>query len=592
VIARALAGAAAVLVAAAAAATGLLTPVENASLDARYALRDTRPPSDVVVVGIDERSIAELGVWPFRRRLHARAVDRLHAAGVRTIVYDVQFTEPSEHPEDDLELYDAIGRAGGAILATGTSDAKGRTDVLGGDEALAAIGSRAAAANLPADRGGVVRRYPRRIGRLPSIAVSTAERVHGSAPPGDATVPIDFRGGPETFPTVAFADLLAGRVPARVLAGKVVVVGATAPTLQDRHAVATGEMSGAELQANAIWTALHGNPLRDAPRAWGLIAIVLLGVAVPLASLRLRLGRALVLAAGLALAAMIGAQVAFAQGIVIALTAPLLALALGTLGTLVAGYALEAGRRRRAALYAQALEQEVAARTRDLRDTQLELIQRLSAAAEHRDEETGVHLNRMSRLCGEIARAAGMNETEAAELEQASVLHDIGKIGIPDEILHKPGRLTPQEREVMQRHTEIGGDLLAGSSSALVRLAEAIARTHHERWDGSGYPAGLRGEEIPLAGRIAALCDVFDALVTERPYKPAWSLEAALDHIESERGGHFDPALTDTFLALLRGRRPGFEATLIAAPFTRPVLGSRIGGDGGPQPSAAGRRSP
>jgi len=178
------------------------------------------------------------------------------------------------------------------------------------------------------------------------------------------------------------------------------------------------------------------------------------------------------------------------------------------------------------------------------------VLQRLSAAAEHRDDETGAHLRRMSKLCGRLARAAGLDEESAEEIEQASLLHDVGKIGIPDDILHKPGRLTGDERAVMQTHTTIGAELLAGSSSPLLRTAEAIARTHHERWDGTGYPDGLIGEEIPLAGRIAAICDVFDALLTERPYKRAWSLEETLGYIDAERGRHFDPELAAIFLAI------------------------------------------
>ena len=120
-------------------------------------------------------------------------------------------------------------------------------------------------------------------------------------------------------------------------------------------------------------------------------------------------------------------------------------------------------------------------------------------------------------------------------------MHDVGKIAIPDDILRKPDPLTPEEREVMQRHTDVGGDLLAGSRSPVVRLGEVIARTHHEHWDGSGYPAGLVGDEIPLAGRITAICDVFDALVTARPYKPAWAVEDALDEIRALSGTQFDP---------------------------------------------------
>jgi CHASE2 domain-containing sensor protein len=560
---RLLVGLAAVLVAGTAWLAGALDTVEHASVDARFSLRGPQPAADVVVVGIDEASISELGVWPFRRSRHAQAVDRLRRAGARAIVYDVQFTEASPRPKDDLALYDAIGRAGGAILATGASDAQGHTDVLGGDALLAQIDSRAAAADFPTAWGGVIRRYPRRIGRLESLAVATAERVNGRPLPASAFAGggawIDFRGGPGTFTTFSFADLLAGRIPREALRGKVVVVGATAPTLQDRHATATGggdTMSGPEVQANAIWTAMHGNPLHDAPAWVVLAAIALLGLAIPALSLWLRPLLTLVAAAVLAVATAVAAQVAFGRGVVVAVAGPLLALGLGTAGAFVAGYLLEARRRRRAAAYGRLLEHEVAERTRDLRLTQLEVLQRLSQAAEHRDDETGAHLRRMSRLCGRLARAAGASDAHATEIEQASLLHDIGKIGLPDDILHKQGPLTFEERAVMQRHTTIGSQLLAGSASPLLQTAESIARTHHERWDGMGYPAGLSGDDIPFAGRVAAVCDVYDALLSERPYKAAWTREAALAHIRAERGRHFDPTLVDVFLEL-RGAQDG-----------------------------------
>jgi response regulator RpfG family c-di-GMP phosphodiesterase len=557
---RLLAGAAAGLVAAGASMSGVLAPLENASIDARFGMRHTAPVTDIVIVGIDEDSIREQRPrqWPFRRLRHAQAVDRLRQAGARAIVYDVQFTEASARPGDDLALYDAIGRAGGATLATSISLPDGRTNVLGGDELLAQIRSRAGAADLPNDRGAIVRRYPERAGQLPSIAVVAAARISGRPLPAsafeDGHARIDFRGGLNAFPTISFGDLLAGRVPRERLRGKIVLVGATAPALQDSHATATSgsaKMAGVEVQAHALWTALHGNPLRDAPPWLAFVSMALLGFAVPLASLRLRPHVTILLAGGLAAAATIAAQVAFSHGVVVTVVGPLLALGLSTLATFIAGYALEARRRRVAAAYGRELELEVAARTSELRTTQLEVLQRLSQAAEQRDNETGTHLRRMSLLCGRLARATGMPEPKAEEIQQASLLHDIGKIGIPDEILHKPGRLTADERAVMQRHTTIGAELLVGSSSQLLRTAESIARTHHERWDGSGYPAGMAGAEIPLAGRIAAICDVYDALMTERPYKAAWTIDAALAHIEAERGRHFDPGLADCFVALI-----------------------------------------
>ena len=169
------------------------------------------------------------------------------------------------------------------------------------------------------------------------------------------------------------------------------------------------------------------------------------------------------------------------------------------------------------------------------------------------------------RLAERLGRAVGMSETDAERLRYASALHDIGKIGIPDAVLTKPGRLSPQEQQVMRRHTTIGAEILSGSRSPIVALAEVVARTHHERWDGSGYPAGLRGEAIPLAGRITAVCDVFDALLSERRYKAAWSLDAALAELRRERGGHFDPQVLDAFLALV----PALDADLLAPAASR-----------------------
>jgi putative two-component system response regulator len=196
------------------------------------------------------------------------------------------------------------------------------------------------------------------------------------------------------------------------------------------------------------------------------------------------------------------------------------------------------------------LEEEIRARTSELRETELEVVQRLGQAVESRDEQTGDHIGRMSALCHRLALAAGMDPDEAELLRHASAMHDLGKIAIPDSILRKPGKLTADEWEIMKRHTTIGGDLLAGSRLPLVQMAEVIARTHHERWDGSGYPAGLVGEEIPLAGRICAVGDVFDALISDRPYKAAWSIEDTLAEIDRQRGRHFDPRLVDLLLAI------------------------------------------
>jgi putative two-component system response regulator len=201
--------------------------------------------------------------------------------------------------------------------------------------------------------------------------------------------------------------------------------------------------------------------------------------------------------------------------------------------------------------YNQKLELRVLERTRNLEETRLEVIQRLGRAAEYRDNETGQHVQRMSLFCARLGKEFGMTEKECQMLQLASPMHDIGKIGIPDGILLKPGPLTDGERKIMETHTTIGGEILGGGKSKLMKMAETIALTHQEKWDGTGYPKGLKKEEIPLVGRITAICDVFDALSSKRPYKVAYPIEEAMEYIISQSGKHFDPQLVKMFQQVL-----------------------------------------
>ena len=197
------------------------------------------------------------------------------------------------------------------------------------------------------------------------------------------------------------------------------------------------------------------------------------------------------------------------------------------------------------------LEQRVKQRTMELENAQLEILELLGRSSEYRDDVTGHHTRRVGALSGRLARELGMPESEAELIERAAPLHDIGKIGIPDHILLKPGRFTEDEFEHMKSHTDIGARILEGSLFPVLQVARVIALTHHERWDGAGYPSGLRGEQIPIAGRIVAIADFYDALTHARPYKEAWSKEAAVAEIRSRSATHFDPRVVDAFLNLL-----------------------------------------
>lgn len=187
----------------------------------------------------------------------------------------------------------------------------------------------------------------------------------------------------------------------------------------------------------------------------------------------------------------------------------------------------------------------------ELRRSRLELVQRLGRAAEYKDTETGYHVVRMSHYAAELGGALGKSEEWVDNLLAAAPMHDVGKIGIPDNILTKPGKLTEEEWSVMQNHPAIGAEIIGLHDDPMLKMAHSAALTHHEKWDGSGYPAGLSGEEIPLEGRLVAVADVFDALTSARPYKRPWTNEEAADFIKSEAGRHFDPEVVKAFLESL-----------------------------------------
>lgn len=550
----------AVAVTAIAALTGGLGTLEDHAVDLRFELRPDQPTQEVAVVAIDDVTFSDTGwQWPFDRREFAKVTDLLHEAGAREIVHDVQFTEESDDADADWAFFESLGNAGGGVLATSETDGKGGHLVLGGPDNLKEIGAVAGASNMPHEDAGVIRRVWREAGGLPSIATQVAKRlgkpVDRGAYTADGAAWIDFRGGPGTIPTYSFSDVVNRKIPAARFKGRVVVVGSSAATLQDLHPTSADRdtlMPGPEIQANAIWTALHGFPLRSAPAWLGLLAIGLLALAVPLAALKL--GPIATLLFGTAIGGAYAgvAYLAFTDGTMLAVAGPLVALVVSTVTTMVAGQILERALRRRVTRYNEELEAAVRERTAELDELQREILERLGQAVDSRDEETGEHINRITTLAHGLATAIGMDADRAEMVRRASAMHDVGKVAIPDSILQHSGPLSPEMRRVMETHTTTGARLLAGSRSPLVQMGEVIALTHHEKWNGKGYPHGLSGEDIPLEGRIVAVCDVYDALISRRPYKEPWTPEEALAEIERSSGTHFDPELAAAFVAMIR----------------------------------------
>jgi putative two-component system response regulator len=204
--------------------------------------------------------------------------------------------------------------------------------------------------------------------------------------------------------------------------------------------------------------------------------------------------------------------------------------------------------------YRKELESEVTARTEQLKKAleriktaSLDTIYRLSVASEYKDKDTGAHIKRMSRYSVAVARRMGLDENTIETILYSAPMHDLGKIGIPDQILMKPAILDPAEWKIMKMHTVIGAKILQGSDAEFIKSGESIALSHHEKWDGSGYPNGVKGQEIPIAGRIVAIADVFDALTSKRPYKEPFTIEKSLAIVKEGRGTHFDPDVVDAF---------------------------------------------
>jgi adenylate cyclase len=333
-------------------ATHLLRRSELQTIDARYSIRGTRkPPANIVFVQISPAAEQELEAHhlearsPLPRKYDAEVVDHIRRAGAKAIAMDMEFTQRTNEVEDD-ELIEAVGRARGkVVLATVNVTNSGETKIFGGEPTLREFGARPAEVRLTLDSDGTVRRFERQYNHLASFPVATAEVMIGRKIPRSTfehgSLPIDFAGPPETFKSISYAKVMRGEFPADLFQGKLAIVGASSPILQDLHATATTgnvQMSGPEIWANATATLLEGVPLRDVPGWLNILMIVVLGTVVPLGSMRLRQWRSLLDAIALAVVFTIAVQVAFNSGRIVTFVYPLLALALGTLGTLAVLY--------------------------------------------------------------------------------------------------------------------------------------------------------------------------------------------------------------------------------------------------------------
>lgn len=618
-------------------------PVERGGYDMLVRALPLRPPSDrIVIVDIDELSLASVGQWPWSRSTMGRLLDGLRQAGTTAIALDVMFAEPQRdaggHDRGDADLAETVA-AGGVVLgyafrfdphvgptapclmAPPPLTRHERGDVSGGG----LFEARATICNVPAiqaaarhggylnaapDSDGILRRVPVFVSyqgqAYPSLALAAVQQalavtsttlvtghpqaghVHlATANPATplAPIPLDgtgslllrYRGPKHTLRYLSAVDVLEGRVAPEALRGRIAFVGTTA--LGTREVVATPLdtlFTGVEVQATAADNLLQGDALRRREDAtmWELVACLGSSLAVvPW----FRRGRTLLGTAGGAAVLSVLWGGAFwllaAQGLVFS---PVYAT-VGLIVSAATAGALAAADARRGAQRANA----AAATSQEL------LVETLLSLTEIKDQHTGAHSRRIELytrlLARQLARdpALGPHLLPAfvERLARLSVLHDIGKVGVPRAILNKPGRLTPEEFEQVKQHPRYGYDVIARAERAVgvtgdatLELAKEIVYTHHERWDGDGYPQGLAGEAIPLPGRIIALVDVYDALVSDRPYRPGMPHDQVQALIVDGRGTHFDPRIVDAFVSVA----PAFAA-----------LATRSQGDAAGAPRAA-----
>lgn len=587
--------------------------LDNASYDILLRSAGTRPPGGrVVIVDVDERSLSSIGQWPWRRDLIGGLIARLRDMGAATIALDMVFAEPDRYG-DPLSTFDEAlattlrdGRvvlgyamrfdavtaersacvlhpAAPAILHAedDTVDATyfHATGVVCNLPMLAQAAGASGFMNAAPDADGILRRVPLLIeldGRVyPSLALAATMAATGSRDlalrianvntasliVGDHVVPVDgranallrYRGKKQTFPYVSAADVMSGRVAPGTLQDKIVLVGTTA--LGTREVVATPLDTlfvGVEVQATVADNLLQQDFISRSQFGTVIEGLVVIASGIAVTWLVASTGTLSgVLGSGISIAALwyLAGWVLSATGVFVSPLMPTIGVLAAIAVMTLVKFTVERGRADTAG--------------RDKTNAQSLMIQTLLSLTETRDAETGRHSRRTQAYVRLLAEQLSTDPDfqhyltpERIDLVSSlAPLHDIGKVGVPDHILNKPGALTPDELVEMQKHPEYGYDVILKAEGrvgvrddAILAVAKDIVYTHHERWDGTGYPRRLRGTEIPVAGRVMAVVDVYDATTTRTLYRPSMSHDDAVKFIVDRRATHFDPAVVKAFV--------------------------------------------